>query len=123
MFPSPSVDGKIMSGFFKLTGAGNFGMGMLCDDDPLKISQFALETYMGHLPAGTSFRCIEHYRQLLVNKKFQKFDFGLEKNLDLYDNETPTEINLQSFSGVPIALFCGVCDKLASPLDYGWLRD
>lgn len=24
---------------------------------------------------------------------------------------------------MPIALFCGITDKLAGPADYGWLRD
>lgn len=33
------------------------------------------------------------------------------------------EIDLQSFSDVPIGLFCGKTDLLVSPGDYMWLRD
>ena len=30
---------------------------------------------------------------------------------------------MRTFSDIPIALLCGVTDKLASPHDYMWLRD
>ena len=123
MFPTPSVDGHITSGIFKITGAGSLGMGMLCDDDPKKISQAGMESYMGHFPAGTSYRCLDHYRQLILTDSFKKYDFGLEKNLNTYGCEHPPTTDLSAFSGMPMALFCGRSDKLASPLDYGWLRD
>lgn len=84
MFPTPNVSGAVTSGLFKLTGASNFVMGMICDDDPKKISQTGLETYMGHLPAGTSYKCMDHYRQLILSDNFRKYDHGLEQNLNLY---------------------------------------
>ena len=62
MFPKPNVDGSVTSAFMKVSGGANMGMGLVCDDEPNKISQKGLETYMGHLPAGTSYRCIDHYR-------------------------------------------------------------
>ena len=40
-----------------------------------------------------------------------------------YGQETAPEISLQTFSDMPIAMFCGSSDKLASPHDYMWLRD
>ena len=123
MFPTPNVDGHVASIFFKMTGVANFGVGMLCDDDPNKISQSAFETFMGHMPAGTSYRCLDHFRQLILTDTFRKYDFGLEKNLHLYGTEFPPILDLKSFQGFPIALFCGITDKLASPLDYSWLRN
>ena len=96
---------------------------MLSDDDPKKINQSGLEMYMGHFPAGTSYKCLDHYRQLLLTDCFQKYDYGLEKNLSLYGSETPPLIDLQSFSGLPIAMLCGKTDKLSNQYDYAWLRD
>ena len=123
MFPTPNVNSSVSSGLMKISGAANLGMGLVCDDDPTKISQEGLDTYMGHLPAGTSYRCLDHYRQLILTNNFKKYDHGLEKNLEEYEQTTPPVIDLKSFSGVPIALFCGIKDKLAGPHDYEWLMN
>ena len=47
----------------------------------------------------------------------------MEQNAIKYGQDIPPEISLQTFSDLPIALFCGAGDKLASPHDYMWLRD
>jgi hypothetical protein len=70
LLPNPQVDGKISSGFMKATGALKFGVGLISDEDSNAISQQGLETYVGHFPAGTSFRCLNHFRQLMVSGKF-----------------------------------------------------
>ena len=86
-----------------------------------------MTTFMGHFPAGTSFRCAEHFRQEILAKKFQKFDYAGEdgaNNKLIYDGlSTPPEYNLTSFSGMPIALFCGKEDLLAAPGDYLELKE
>ena len=66
---------------------------------------------------------MDHYRQLLLTDTFRKYDYGLEKNVALYKREIPPEIDLKSFTSFPIAMFCGITDKIASPLNYSWLRD
>jgi len=96
---------------------------MMSDDDPTKMSQSGLRNYLGHFPAGTSFMCVNHYRQLYLARRFQKYDFGAEQNLIKYGQETPPEISIRNFSDFPIAMFCGATDKLASTHDYMWLRD
>ena len=69
-----------------------------------------METYLGHFPAGTSFRCVDHFRQMTLAKKFQKYDFGLEENVIKYEQETPPEFDLGNIKKAPIALFCGSDD-------------
>ena len=123
VFPSPNVDGHVTSALFKLTGVANFGVGMLTDDAPDKISQSGMETFMGHMPAGTSYKCLDHWRQLILTDTFRKYDNGLDKNLEVYGRSTPPIFNLQAFDNLPIAMFCGMSDKVASRLDYEWLRN
>ena len=41
----------------------------------------------------------------------------------MYGQEEPPQISLKTYHDLPIALFCGSTDKLASPHDYMWLRD
>lgn len=62
LLPSPQVDGKISAGFMKVTGLGSFGAGLFSDEDPTLISELGLETFMGHFPSGTSYRCVNHFR-------------------------------------------------------------
>jgi hypothetical protein len=112
-----------MSGFLSLTGAAHTGVAMFSDEDPTKFSNEGFKNYLGHFPAGTSFMCVDHFRQLFLAKRFQRYDYGPEINLKKYGQEEPTEISLRTFSDMPIALLCGSTDKLASPHDYMWLRE
>lgn len=67
MLPNPQIDGKFSSGFFKITGLGNLSIGLLSDEDPThNLSEGSLPTFLGHFPAGTSFRAINHFRQLTI---------------------------------------------------------
>ena len=57
-------------------------------------------------------------------KRFQFYDYeSPTENKRVYGTEDVPEINLQSFSQVPIGLFCGKTDGVVSPGDYEWLRD
>ena len=78
MLPNPQIDGKVSSGFMKMTGLHSFSIGLLSDEDPAKnLSEGALQTFMGHFPAGTSFRSVNHFRQLTLGQEFKKYDFGI----------------------------------------------
>lgn len=123
LFSSAQTEGMFSSGFFKITGIHNVAIACFSDEDTSLISPTGLETFMGHYPAGTSFRSINHFKQILNQKKFQKYDFGKEENLKKYNQEEPPEYDLTKVKGVPIALFCGLKDQLASPLDYHWLME
>jgi len=64
-----------------------------------------------------------HFKQILLSKKFQKFDYGKDENLKRYNSAAPPEYDLSQIKEVPIALFCGSKDQLASKDDYLWLRE
>ena len=95
----------------------------LLDMDPSKCSEIGKHTAGGHSIGGTSSRCFKHFGQLLKSKRFQKYDFGVEGNKMAYGSETVPVIDLKSFSGAPISMFCGKEDLLVSPDDYHWLKD
>lgn len=121
--PVPQIDGKLSSGMVKMAGHGSFILGMISDEDTSKISPVGLEAYFGHYPSGASFRNLTHFRQNIQTGKFAKFDFGQEVNLKKYNQITPPEYDLSKIKEVPIALFCGIKDRLASKEDYQWTRD
>eukprot|EP00354_Favella_ehrenbergii_P009296 CAMPEP_0170477390 /NCGR_PEP_ID=MMETSP0123-20130129/18684_1 /TAXON_ID=182087 /ORGANISM="Favella ehrenbergii, Strain Fehren 1" /LENGTH=144 /DNA_ID=CAMNT_0010749139 /DNA_START=568 /DNA_END=999 /DNA_ORIENTATION=- len=96
----------------------------ICDRDPTQCSELGLHNIGGHYQAGTSVRTISHFRQILQAKRFQYYDHGTaEENQKAYGTEQVPEIDLQSFSDIPIGLFFGKSDLLVSPGDYLWLRD
>jgi hypothetical protein len=53
------------------------------------------------------------YKQL-ISGEFRQFDFGEEKNMELYGQPTPPQYNL-SLATAPVALFHSDNDKLAPP--------
>jgi lysosomal acid lipase/cholesteryl ester hydrolase len=70
VLPSPQIDGKISATFMKVLGNGKGFLSLLSDSDPRLVSKKGLETYMGHFPAGASFKQINHFRQLVLAKRF-----------------------------------------------------
>ena len=66
----PSADGKISSNFLHMTGLSSFGINTIADGDPTRFNPKGIESFMGHVPAGTSITCLDHYRQLIIAKKF-----------------------------------------------------
>jgi len=53
-----------------------------------------LITQLQHIPAGTSSRTIVHYAQMILQEKFQDFDWGEQGNLDKYGTRTPPQVDL-----------------------------
>jgi pimeloyl-ACP methyl ester carboxylesterase len=70
VMPDQQVGGKFMSGLMRLTGAATKGAAMMSDEDPTLCSQEGFKNYLGHFPAGTSFQCMDHYRQLYLARRF-----------------------------------------------------
>ena len=69
---------------------------------------------MGHFPSGTSLRCLLHYAQIINTERFQYFDFGSSKNKEVYGNKYPPIIPIETIDKVPIAMFVGTQDGLAT---------
>jgi lysosomal acid lipase/cholesteryl ester hydrolase len=78
---------------------------------------------MAHFPAGSSRKTVLHYKQLMVKKQFEHFDYGKDKNRERYGQEEPPAIPLVNIQDFPVALFAGSEDKLAHISDVRWLKE
>jgi lysosomal acid lipase/cholesteryl ester hydrolase len=57
-----------------------FGVYLVADEDTSLDNADRLNVYLGHFPAGSSLKCLNHYSQLINSKQFQEFDFGSKGN-------------------------------------------
>ena len=74
----------------------------------------------GHDPAGAGWRCLAHYAQNIAKKRFMRWDYGAEKNMQKYGQKDAPDYPLNAIQ-VPIALAHGDVDQLADPADVAWL--
>jgi lysosomal acid lipase/cholesteryl ester hydrolase len=95
----------------------------ISDSDASISDEAQLAEWLNQYPSGASFKCVEHFSQLIQSNKFQRFDFGDKKNLEIYQSHTPAEIDLKKLNskdGVKISLFSGESDLLSHPKDVEW---
>ena len=59
---------------------------------------------------------------MVMNKKFQKFDYGKEMNKIIYGQYTPPEYQLEAITSNKIALIYSANDWLADPSDIALLK-
>ncbi len=98
----------------------------MISDDNIYNSNTNIErvsVYLSHYPAGASLQSINHFIQNMENKKFSQYDYKLEANMRIYGNPFAPEYDLKNIRNIPIALFGGKEDKLASEEDVEWLRE
>jgi hypothetical protein len=58
-----SIINNTFAGFFKMSGIGNISLKEAIDKNPAKnMNADGMKTLVGHAPAGTSFRCLNHFR-------------------------------------------------------------
>jgi len=77
---------------------------------------------VAHSPAGSGWRNLAHYAQIIANKEFQRWDWGKTENMKRYGQATPPAYDLSKIS-VKMALCHGDVDALADPTDVKWLMD
>ncbi|KAG8180335.1 hypothetical protein JTE90_016369 [Oedothorax gibbosus] len=92
----------------------------LCGTDYQQLNSSRVGVYTAHTPAGTSVKSIAHYGQLVVSKKFAKFDYGKKNHLH-YNQTTPPEYDLSKITA-PVALMWSQNDELADPDDVAILQ-
>jgi hypothetical protein len=91
--------------------------GMLSDTD-LDVNDIdRTAVFFSKMPAGASIQSFEHFSQIHSAKKFQTFDYGPAKNKQFYGQEDPLDIPVHKISKVPIGMFVGQYDKMASLID------
>lgn len=124
LFPSKGKNNSATAFLHKIAPeVGNLGVKLLADDDPKQINQSQLDAYMAHFPSGSSVKSVRHYKQLMLKKQFEHFDYGVEENMRRYEQAEPPLIPLSNLRDFPVALFAGAEDHLANIADVRWLKD
>lgn len=77
---------------------------------------------LSHLPSGILIKTVLHYGQEIKSRKFCAYDYGPEKNMQIYNATVPPDYDLSQIT-VPIALFHGgndyfSADKVSSAIRY-----
>ena len=98
---------------------------MISDSKSQLINVNGNSNYLRFFPAGTSIQCFLHFKQMMLDGKFRKFDYGSkEKNQAAYDGaDEPPEYDFNSIKGFNISLICGQTDLLSSPVDYSTVKN
>ncbi|XP_046748809.1 lipase 3-like [Diprion similis] len=89
---------------------------VLCGFDQEQFNNTLLPIILGHSPAGTSTKTLIHYAQGINSGEFRQYDYGKEKNLEIYHSVTPPAYNLTGIN-VPVSLHYADNDWLASITD------
>ncbi|EDV32372.2 uncharacterized protein Dana_GF15803 [Drosophila ananassae] len=79
--------------------------------------------FLGHTPAGSSVKSIEHYAQQIHSGGFYKFNYNnIWENRRRHGSDIPTQYNVASVD-CKVALYYGKNDRLTSVKDVQRLRD
>lgn len=114
----------------------------ICGFNPHNLNVTRLPTYVAYAPSGTSVKNMAHWAQLIRQSGeertslFRRYDYGntcfttartspLENGLGsprncnkrIYNTDIPPSFNLSALTDVPIAIFSGIQDILADPVD------
>ncbi|CAF4811850.1 unnamed protein product [Pieris macdunnoughi] len=95
----------------------NFGVRNLLDLSPER-----LPVITSHIPAGVSVKTFFHFLQLYGSKRFQRFDYGMNKNRQIYSSLIPPEFNVSSIT-VPSSLFVSEIDWFSDEKDTNFLKN
>jgi lysosomal acid lipase/cholesteryl ester hydrolase len=83
-----------------------------------------LKIYLAHYPSGTSYKSLNHFKQISEAQRFQAYDFGYpEENEKRYGTKKPKEYNLGNIEGLNFIICAGKMDKLVHIDDIQWLYD
>ena len=57
----------------------------------------------------------------LRTRTFREYDYGKEKNMEIYGQNPPPDVPIHNIKKMPIGLFVGTDDRLATVDDNTWL--
>jgi len=98
-------------------------MGLILDNLPVDNDIRALQTFVGHIPAGSSLKCLSHYANNMRTGEFLEFDYGKKENMNRYGQATPPNYKLDNIKNVPICMLVGMNDLLSDIRDTQWLKE
>lgn len=81
-----------------------------------------MNTFLGHNPAGASFKQLSHFAQLVRSGRFAKYDYGEEVNRRMYANATTAPAYELDRCRVPVALHYGTQDNIVAVPDVQYVR-
>lgn len=82
----------------------------------------AFATSLSYVPAGSGYRNILYYLQMMNSGRYAFYDYGEEENMLMYGQKEPKLIPIEDYR-VPTALLCGDMDELADDKDVEWIHD
>ncbi|CAG2172003.1 unnamed protein product, partial [Oppiella nova] len=88
---------------------------------PVPIAQLIVPIDAAHSGASVSTWVYGHLAQLVVNKCFRRFDYGIRENIRRYGQSQPPSYPLCNITSKNIALFRGLNDLLADTMDVSLL--
>jgi gastric triacylglycerol lipase len=91
-------------------------LGHLYGADPEFDNYKQLNVILMHEPGGTSAMNMYHWRQLVLNGKFRKYDYGIMENMKKYGQTSPPDYDLSSIE-IPVYLFFGQYDSILAEED------
>lgn len=98
----------------------SFGVWIIADEDTSMDNTERLDVMLAHFPSGASLKCFDHYSQSIQTKTFRYYDYGKDGNQEHYHQDTPPDIPLDNIKTMPVALFVGTADELATTKDSKW---
>nr|XP_012231417.1 PREDICTED: lipase 3-like isoform X1 [Linepithema humile] len=113
----------------KLECDGDLFQKQICRNIVLLISGFSTEhinytllpKILTHFPSSTSFNAVAHFVQEIKSGKFRAYDYGREKNIQIYNATVPPDYDLSRIT-TPIALIHSDSDSFVNEKDLKILR-
>ncbi|XP_026482358.1 uncharacterized protein LOC113389552 [Ctenocephalides felis] len=90
--------------------------------DPDQVNATLIPEILENIPSGGSAKELLHFAQLVKSGKFQKFDYGLIKNYQIYGQIHPPEYNLSVIT-TPVYLYYSKADVVVSYKDVEYLAE
>ncbi|RZB39374.1 lipase 1 [Asbolus verrucosus] len=84
--------------------------------DEAQFDTSLLPVLFTNLPSNFGFKQVLHYGQQIKNGGFSQYDFGREKNMEIYGAEKPPAYDLTKITA-PVAVYYGKNDGLVNYMD------
>jgi lysosomal acid lipase/cholesteryl ester hydrolase len=83
-----------------------------------------IKIFFAHFPCGSSFKSVNHFKQLYNSKQFQYYDYNDEdENISRYDQPKPKLYDLNKIKNFKFVICAGKSDRLTTLVDIKWLSD
>ena len=97
------------------------GLYLVTGSDPDEIEPEFFPVILGHFPAGTSRKNLNHLVQMSQSGRFSNYDYGTAQNMAKYKRPTPPEYDLKKVT-MKVALIVAKNDQISTIKDVEKLR-